>query len=299
MPGLAVHLLPLRSGIEHGGHGAILDRLARGRVRRTWFQIGGGRDEPAIVARIEELLAVERHFIGRQIAEHLFGQALVHRESPQRNDRRPVFLGWTAHRKTFGEKQHAGLADGQIDIVARGNRQQKNPIADSGQIDHGRLGLFGALLLALVLVVLGSRLTLVLVVLALVLLGIVFLGVIFLGVFFLGVVVLFLVLIVALRGDRRGAVARQHHDINAAIGGAVERGQVDSGNRWTVIRRGREVQGLATGIENRIRRIAHAVRDLRGGMSGDRIEKYGVHLAFEIAGIRNPLRVGRPRERRR
>jgi hypothetical protein len=130
-----------------------------------------------------------------------------------------------------------------VDVVARGDGQREDAIADAGEIDDGGLDLvlFGGVLL---FVALGGYFVLGLVV-----------------VFFgggLGVVG-FLVgvgggfLFVTFGGDGRDAVLREDDDVGAAAGGAVEGGEIDAGVGGAVVGGRGEVEELTAGVEDRMR----------------------------------------------
>jgi hypothetical protein len=152
---------------------------------------------------VEHLFAGERDLHVPHAAQHGIRLALVQIETMDGRGPRPRRSG----RRPFGNIDHAGLACGESKVSPRRHRQRQNALADALQI-HLHLHLVRALVFVLILVVLLG------VVVFLGVLGVVFLrvGVVLLRFVFLGVRLL---LLVALRLERRGFGLGQHHGVDA------------------------------------------------------------------------------------
>ena len=185
--------------------------------------------------------------------------------------------------RRFGRIDHAILACGKSNVASRRHRQRQNALADGFQI-HLHFYLFRALVFVFVLIVL---------------LGVVFFRVVLLGVLrvvllrfvFLGV---WLLLLVALRRQRRGLGLREHHYVHAGRHRPGETLDVRL-HRRARVGAGGEVQVFAVLVEDRAFGVAHAVGHLRGLAVRQRVEINRPHMALQRFRVRQPLAVRRPR----
>src|SRR5450755_127152 len=91
VPSLAIHLLPLRTRVEHGHHAAIVHGFSLRSLGRAGLEIGDRREKPIVATEVKKLLAVEGDVVAAEPAKDLLCLTLFSRKAPERADRRAIF----------------------------------------------------------------------------------------------------------------------------------------------------------------------------------------------------------------
>ena len=255
-PDLVVHLLPLGAWVYPYFHVGEFQR------RIVGLQGFGGRDPPVPALAEQHFLAVGRDLKAGRIVRQFFRLALL--EIELLNGGRIV-----VQRLALQQNHFALLAGRQTYVIAVGNRQRQDPLADAVEIDiEGRRFLgFIAFLFRLIL----RR--------CVWLWDIRLLG--FLRLLF-----------VTLRRQRGRVVFRKHNQVNIPRNRTVDARHVQPARREPHVGAGRQVKVLSAFVPTAEAGIAESVGNLSRLGCRQFVKIQCVQMALELFGISQPLAVG-------